>query len=494
MKKFFQPIDGASIVDLLAGRPQSKNSWLQRLLLALLYIGGLYLWGRFLNWGRGPVDFHDWAIIFGPRLAFLREAILRGELPLHLSAPAVEDGVTLRFLSSPDQILSPQIFLLPWLDVGHFVLLQYFLLFSLGFWALLLLRRRFELSLLAFTILFALFNFNGHILAHASVGHANWAGYFLFAAFAVLIFDLLEGQASWRWVAKVAFLSLFIVLQGSYHQFIYMLFFLGLLALSFPRYFWWIAAACGFAVLITMARTLPAGLLMGQLDNDFISGYPHIESFWTYMTQRQIANDSTLNSGLTKPTGTWEYTFFVGILAALFIIYFGVVRNITNRETPFHFQVLLIPCLGLTLLSLDKVFFTLRSVFPIPLFTGERVAARIFSLAFVFILIGATVLFQRWLDKNRPTLTRLLAILLLVALAAYDMSTNMRLWSVKNIANLYPTEDFVPSRYFPVNQYTDTPYLALLTISLLVSIASAGVLLTLAWREKRKLINAPQDG
>ena len=31
---------------------------------------------------------------------------------------------------------------------------------------------------------------------------------------------------------------------------------------------------------------------------------------------------------------------------------------------------------------------------------------------------------------------------------------------------------------FPVNQYTDTPYLALLAMSLLVSIASAGVFCT----------------
>ena len=182
-----------------------------------------------------------------------------------------------------------------------------------------------------------------------------------------------------------------------------MLFFLGLLALSYPHV-WWIAAASGFAVLVTMARTLPAGLLMGQLDNDFISGYPHIKSIWTYMTQRQFTVDLTLNSGLTKPTGTWEFTVFVGILAALLTLYFGVVRNITNRKTPFHFQVLLIPCLGLTLLSLDKVFFTIRSVFPIPLFTGERVSARIFSLAFVFILIGALCYFNAgWIRTGQPS-------------------------------------------------------------------------------------------
>ena len=204
-------LDSKTLTELVAGQPGEKLAWLQRLWLAALFTGGIILWGRFLNWGRGPLNFADWAVIYGPRLAFLRSAILRWELPLHLSAPAVEDGTTLRFFASPDQILSPQVFLLPWLDAGRFVLLQFILMFALGFWALLLLRRRFQLSLLAFTILFALFSFNGHILAHASIGHASWAGYFLYAAFAVLVFDLLEGQAGWRWVAKTAFLASFML-------------------------------------------------------------------------------------------------------------------------------------------------------------------------------------------------------------------------------------------------------------------------------------------
>ncbi len=273
-----QHLDGKALTELVAGHPAPKYAWLQRLWLAALFTGGAYLWGRFLNWGRGPLDFHDWALIYGPRLAFLRSAILRWEIPLHLSAPAVEDGVTLRFFSSPDQILSPQIFLLPWLDAGRFVTFQFILMYALGFWALLLLRRRFQLSLLAFTILFALFSFNGHILAHASVGHASWAGYFLYAAFAVLVFDLLEGQAGWRWVAKTAFLASFMLLQGAYHPFVYLLFFLGFLALSIPRRIAWIMAAGGFALLLSAWRLLPAALMVGKVDSDFISGYPQHRS------------------------------------------------------------------------------------------------------------------------------------------------------------------------------------------------------------------------
>jgi len=485
LKKFTPSIDGDLFVDLLAGRSQDRYVWLQRTWLVILFLGGLYLWGNFLNWGRGPTTIHDWVYVTGPRLTFLREAIIRGELPLHLSAPAVDRDATRRFLAVPDQILSPQIFLLPWLDVAHFYLLQFWLMFALGFWALLRLRHRFELSLLAFTILFALFNFNGHILAHASIGHLTWGGYFLFPLFALLIFELLDGQTGWRWVAKVVFLLLLIILQGSYHHFVWMLLFLGLLAIIVPRHFWLLAATCVFAVLVALARILPAALLIGQLDNDFIGGYPLGQSIWQYMTQLQNPNDLTITMGLTHSVGTWEYTIFVGIPAALFIIYFGVVRTLTDGETPRHFRVLLLPVLGLTLLSLERVFSTLRTVFPIPLFTGERVAARIISLAFVLILILACAQFQRWLDKHRPSPAGVLAMVLLVVLAAFDLQANLFLWSVSNSASYYPEVNYDPALYYPVNQYDDRRYLALLAAGLLISLLSAAALLFLVWRERR---------
>ena len=190
--KYFNWLNIEHLLNLIVEHPNQKHVWVQRIWLACLFVGGIYLWGQLLNWGKGPLNFHDWASIFGPRLAVMRAAIMNGELPLHTSAPVIQGGVTLRFLAIPDQILSPQILLLPILDIGRFVLFQYMLMYTLGFWALLKLRKRYMLSLLAFTILFALFNFNGHILSHASIGHANWGGYFLYPFFALLIFDLID--------------------------------------------------------------------------------------------------------------------------------------------------------------------------------------------------------------------------------------------------------------------------------------------------------------
>ena len=392
---------------------------------------------------------------------------------------------TLRYLSIPDQILSPQVFLLPWLEIGRFYPVAILAHVYTGVFGTVAIRRRFTLSLLAFTILFVLFNFNGHILSHASVGHSNWGGYFLFPIFALLIFDLLDGKTNWQWVTKVVFLSFFIFLQGSYHQFIWILFFLGLLAITVPRRFWWLAAAAVFAVLVCMVRLLPAVLLLGEVRYKYVGGYPLVLSIWQYMTQLQTPYDYTITLGLTNSIGTWEYTFFVGILGALFVLYFGIVRPLLSRDGSDHFRLLLIPCLGLIILSMDKVYSILREVFPIPLFTGERVASRIFSLAFVFILISAAVHFQRWLDSDRPSLARVGAMLAVVILGVNDLQRNLYMWSVLNAAKYYPLEYFNPALFYPVNQLGDTKYLILLAIGLLVSLLSGIGLLFLAWHERR---------
>jgi hypothetical protein len=173
------------------------------------------------------------------------------------------------------------------------------------------------------------------------------------------------------------------------------------------------------------------------------------------------------------------------MLGALFILYFGVLRPLVSREGSDTFRLLLLPCLGLTILSLDKVFSTLRQVLPLPLFTGERWVSRIFSLAFVFILISAAVYFQRWLENRHLSLAGVGAMLGLVFLGVYDLQRNMVLWSVLNIAKYYDVENFFPGSYFPVNQFGDTMYLTLLLVGLFISLISAVGLLFLAWRERR---------
>ena len=131
-----------------------------------LWAGGVFLWGKFLNWGDIPFDWLDWAEINAPRTAFLKDAVTKGVLPLHMPDSSALRGVTDRFMSIPDALLSPQILLLRFMDVGTFFLVDTLLLYTIGMFGLLWFRRRYSLSLASFSALFLLFNFNGHILAH----------------------------------------------------------------------------------------------------------------------------------------------------------------------------------------------------------------------------------------------------------------------------------------------------------------------------------------
>ena len=74
---FFQP------------RSEKQNLALRNVFLILLYLFGIYIWGKMFSWGRMPLDFFDWAAINVPRIDFIRDALQMGVLPLHFA-----DGVS----------------------------------------------------------------------------------------------------------------------------------------------------------------------------------------------------------------------------------------------------------------------------------------------------------------------------------------------------------------------------------------------------------------
>ena len=207
--------------------------------IAVLWLIGLFLFGQFFNWGSIPFDFHDWAEISAPRIAFVQDAVKTGQLPLHMPDGSALRNVTDRYMALPDVMLAPQMLLLGVMSVGWFVLVNVWLMYSLGLLGLVQLWKRLRLSPVSFAVLFLLFNFNGSILSHFSVGHVNYTGYFLYPWLFLLLIDLaqsdlrfsLKSRAVWRWLAGYAFLLFFMLLNGSFHQFIWALMLTGLVGL-----------------------------------------------------------------------------------------------------------------------------------------------------------------------------------------------------------------------------------------------------------------------
>lgn len=419
--------------------PQLEQShpWLARIILTALYLLGGGLWGRFFNWGRIPFDFHDWAEISAARMQFVRNAILDGVLPLHMTETAHLRSVTDRFMAIPDAILSPQVLLLGILEVGAFFLVNTLLLYTLGTLGLIALRRHFRLSLAAYTVLFLLFNFNGHILAHNSVGHATWGGYFLFPWLAVLIFQLMDGDQSWRWVANTSLLLFFIYLQGSFHHFVWALFFLGFLGITAWNFFAPVLKALIAAVLLSMVRILPPALELGKWDSEFLGGYPTVMDILQSMVIIKFPEQSLETRSMLNVLGWWEFNLYVGLIGAVFVITFGVVSWIRNRRAECGYPHLLLPVAAVTLLSLGRVY-RLLMLLPIPLISAERASIRMIILPFVVLLIVGAIELQRWLEARQRPLPVQLSGLFLVAAMGHDLWQHLKAWQVTNAYLAFP--------------------------------------------------------
>jgi hypothetical protein len=475
------------LLDFLISPPQKKYSAASRIGIGLLFLAGIYLWGHFFNWGTAPIGFHDWPNVADARLSILKAAILTGQIPLHANIPVLQvETLSTRILSIPDLIISPQILLLKLLDIGQFAFFQVIFLFSLGFLGLLRLRKDFRFSLLAFTIIFLLFNFNGQILAHFSVGHLNWGGYFLLPWFAILIFELLQGKSSWLWILEVAFLLLFIFIQGSYHHFIYLLLFIGLMAISFPEYFWPLVKAGVLSVLLSMFRLLPPTTLFGKFHVVFIAGYPTIQSFLQALVQNEPYAIQRSINGLTTEIGNWEVTFYLGIIGTLFLLYFGLVRPLIGSEINRAYRKLWMPILVMTLLSFDLVYRLILKVIPIPPISGERVATRFFPIAFVFLLILAANEFQNWLNSPKPSRVKTGTAVAGLAFLVIDLLDNYFHWTIPVISQQFTNQVIDLSKFAIANDYNDKLYINLVILGSVISILTLGFMAIMVWHEKRK--------
>lgn len=451
--------------------------------LAALYLCGFWLWGKFLNWGHILFDYHDWAEVNAPRLAFVRDAVLKGVLPLHMPDASALRGITDRFMSIPDVILSPQVLLMRWMEVGPFVLVNTLLFYSLGVWGLARLRSRLKLGLAPFAALFFLFNFNGHILTHMSVGHVTWGGYFLFPWVIELVFRLLEGERGWRWSAKMALVMFAIYLQGSFHHFVWVSLFLGLLALTCWRTFWPVVKAGAFAVLLSMVRILPPVLLLGQFDDEFLGGYPTLTDILASLVVVRFPEQSLEVRSMFSTLGWWEYSLYLGLAGTAFLLAFGGYRWLRRRGQGALYPELLLPIAGLALLSLGR-FYRLVRLVPVPLLSGERASIRMLILPVVVLLVLAAIELQDWLRTRRLDWAGQAALLLGLMALVHDLWQHLKAWQVTNAFAAFPTTP-VNLALKVVANHADPPYVTLVAVGAGISLLSLVALSALAWKDKR---------
>jgi hypothetical protein len=453
-----------------------------------LYLFGIILWGEFFNWHRSSFSYFDWATVSLPRLEVIRDALHFGQFPFHLADTSSLHNVTDRFFGIPDVITTPQMLLMLFVDADTFAILDVMFFYTIATAGLIYFKRKFDLSLVTYSILFFLFNFNGYIQAHYSAGHASWGGYFLFPWFFILIFNFIDGAQGWRWATTVAFLLFYMLLAGSEHHFLWLSIFLVILAWEYRTRIKWILIAIIASGFLGAIRLFPPLLEVGKFITDpglrFFSGYQtSVDVLTSLLFLSKPINDSLDNAKdlILNPLFPWETDIFVGLFAGLFIIYFGIFKWLQDQNHTKRFAQLILPALILFLLAHGDIYrFTL---FRIPFLASERVSARMIAVPFVLIMLLATIYFQEWMNKTKHPIVKLFAIIGLPILVS-DLWSHIKIWRVNVVAQFFHHYPFAANGNSIAN-HEDPAYITILTAGLVFTILSAAFLLFQSWREKR---------
>ena len=456
---------------------------LTRLGLVALYLFGLLAWTYVLNAGDIPFEFHDWAEVTGHRYAFLRDAVTHGQLPLHMPGMWALRNVTDRFISIADTNLSPQVLLLRVLDVGDFILADTLLLYTLGFLGLLILRTRLKLGLAGFSLLWALFFFNGSMSAHLTVGHLNWAAYFLLPFLVILVLDLLSHHDRWRWAAWYSGWMFLVFLQGGFHLFVGSLLLVALVAAFHPPSRRAAALGIAFALLVSAVRILPAVLESGRFDTEFLSGFTTFGELASGLIElRTLSPSDIISANQLSPLGWWEKDYYLGLGGLAFLIVFGIRIWTHEKDLAGRVSHLMFPIVLMTTLSIGR-FYRVFHLLQIPLLSSERVSTRLLAIPLGLIFVLVLDSFQRSVERWRGHRAAQLLLGTGLLVVAHDLWQHLKAWRVVNLAQAFPPRP-VDFSLDVVANHPDPVYFATLVGGLGVSMLSLGFLIFQAARRR----------
>jgi hypothetical protein len=310
-------------------------------------------------------------------------------------------------------------------------------------------------------------------VTHLSIGHLSWGGYYLFPAFVLFLMELMEGDQSWRWVAKMAFLLFFIFMQGSFHHLVWCLIVLGMIAILRWRHFFQIAKVVVFTILLSMPRIIPA--FFGKVasfsqEADFLGGYPSLREILQALIYNSTPDMAWPVQVFNSSIGYWEFDIFTGWVGCIFLFVFGGLAmffwHYKKREFPF----LIVPVIALVFLSIRDNF--LKALFYNPvLVSSERVTSRMAGLALVIWLILAAIYYQKTMKGFRHSLIFQITQLALLLVLARDLVLHTLRWSVKNAFMAFEVIRRDLSNVH-ISNHEDPNYFIMLGVGLLVSVLS----------------------
>jgi len=442
------------------------------LVLAIVYLAGVFHWAWLINFGKIRVKYMDWQKFFD-YYGVIKNALAENAIPYFM--PYLYKG-TNQFLAIPETDLSPTIFFLNFLSVEEFFLTQLLILYSLGFLGCLWFKKTYRWSLYTFVFFFLIFNLNGHIVSHLTFGHWPWISYFLFPFFMGWILKLVEGDVSSRHGTRLAWVLFGMLLLGGLHPVVWCLFFLFFLCLFQKRYWKPVSIGVSLAMVFSSYRIVPAALTFLGYKNEFASGFPSLSVLWSaltsiYQSQGVLAD---LHYSEQNSMAWWEVDHYIGIIGLVAIVFFGIVlRMIKKNEWGIHdYRVLNGPMLILTILSFGNLFkwFTL---IPIPLMSVERISARFLIVPLLILLVCSCIWMQQMFNRLSVRWSVMVPALAGIAVEGFlffehSSARQVKVWEVTlsylDIRMLDPLSDWAKS--------VEEIYIPIVKISYLVSLVA----------------------
>jgi hypothetical protein len=344
--------------------------------------GGAFDWTQ-QDWPKEWAYFSAW-----------REALQAGHLPWLMRSGF--QG-TDRFLANPETLLGPQAMLLLWLPVPTFVVLNATAYAVAGLLGVSRLAREHGLDSVSTFAFMLLFVANGHIASHLTIGHVQWAAYFLLPF--LFLFLTREAGGTGPGNANAAGLGLTfggMLATGGWHIFIWSLLVAGIFALMNRRWRFGIALAM-FTIGISAFRVIPGLIVFGGGTHEFLGGFANLFGFIGAL----IGTAPGALNGLTW----WEYDTFIG-----WVGFVGVAVGCTSTRgrSGAALHALWLPSLALILLSMGN--FYEATLFRLPAFNSERVVSRLAVVGVLGLLLIGLREISEWRDADHPSVTREMTI------------------------------------------------------------------------------------
>lgn len=480
------------VADMLAEKVWATATWLSGFLLddrhtrasrralnaaalACLFLLGAAHWVLFLGAGHLAFTFHDWRTFYGYHWT-IRQALAEHRVPFHIAQAA---GEAARFLGNPEVDLSPQVLLLPLVPTGVFILLNVLLCYSIGFAGCLLLKRKFSLGLLPFLTFFLIFNLNGFITSHMSVGHLSWLGYFLLPVYLLYLFSWPEGEPGGGNVIGLSLVLTAMLMQGAFHIFTWCFAFL-LLTGAVTRRTRALVLVSALTSATALFRLAPTLVAFAHSDYHYNGGFHTLTDLVEGLVRLRDFSHQPLG-GL----GWWEYDFFVGLVGVGFLAYFGVWLRFRGGEEVQNrrFRAFDWPMAILAVMSLNH-FYRVVGMWPVPFVHGERVTSRFLILPLIVLTLAAAVRLQQVLACRHISPAITIGVLAAVLEMGFELVVHSTVWRLSlGEASPMAASSGLDVTGFRIANRFDPAYVAIVKASYAISfLAVLATISFLAWR------------